>query len=56
MGPIRYPETPVANYQSALRNIPEEQRFNLHCDGNLKPRIVYIGFVMVIKKDHVQEI
>jgi hypothetical protein len=47
---------PVTNYQSALRNIPEEQRFNLHRDGSLKLRIVYIGFMMAIKKDYVQEI
>jgi len=55
MGLIRRPETPVTNYQSALRNIPEEQGFNLHCDGSLKSRIVYIGFMMAIKKDYVQE-
>ena len=56
MGPILCPETPVTNNQSALRNIPEEQRFNLHRDGNLKSHIVYIGFMLAIKKDYVQGI
>ena len=56
MGPIRRPETPVTNYQSALRNIPEEQRFNLHRDGSQKSRIVYKGFMVANKKDYVQEI
>jgi len=51
MGPIRCPETLVTNYQSALRNIPEEQRFNLHRDGSLKSRIIYIGFMTATKKD-----
>jgi hypothetical protein len=46
----------VTNYQSAMRNILEEQRFNFHRDGSLKSRIVYIGFMMAIKKDYVQEI
>jgi len=56
MGPIHRPETPVTNYQSALRNIPEEQRFKLHRDASLKSRIVYIGFMMAINKGYVREI
>jgi glycine cleavage system regulatory protein len=30
----------VANYQSTLRNIPEEQKSHLHCGGSLKLCIV----------------
>jgi len=26
----------VGKYQSTLRNIPEERRAHLHCDGSLK--------------------
>jgi len=36
MGPICCPETSVTYYQYMLRNIPEEQIFNLHCDGSMK--------------------
>jgi hypothetical protein len=32
MGPIGCPETSVTNYQSSLRDIPEEQRSPLFCD------------------------
>ena len=32
MGPIGCPESSVTNYQSSLRNIPEEQRSPLFCD------------------------
>ena len=32
------PETPVANYQSTLRNIPEERRPRLHRGGSRKSR------------------
>jgi hypothetical protein len=38
MGPICCPETSVQNYQSTLRNIPEERRSNLHRGGSLKSR------------------
>ena len=34
MGTIRYPETPVTNYQSMLHNIAEERRFHLHLGGS----------------------
>jgi hypothetical protein len=30
MGPIGCPETPVTNYQSTLRNNPEELKFHLY--------------------------
>jgi hypothetical protein len=35
----------VGYYQSTLRNIPEDRRFNLHCDGSLKPR--KLSFLML---------
>ena len=35
-GQVCCPETSVTNYQSTLRNTPEERRFHLTCDGNLK--------------------
>ena len=35
-GPIGCTETPVNNYQFALRNIPEGRRSHLHRDGSLK--------------------
>jgi uncharacterized protein YodC (DUF2158 family) len=38
MGPIGCPETSVNNYQSTLRNIPEERRSNLYRCGSLKSR------------------
>ena len=40
-GPIGCPETSVANYQSALRNIPEERRFHLLYGVSLKSRILH---------------
>jgi hypothetical protein len=36
MGPMVCPETSVTNYQSTLRNIPEERRLTLHCYESLK--------------------
>jgi hypothetical protein len=38
MGTIGCPETSVHNYQSTLRNISEEHRFNQHRGGSLKSR------------------
>jgi hypothetical protein len=36
MGPIGCPETSVANYQSTLRNFPEQRRSHSHRGGRLK--------------------
>jgi len=36
IGPIFCPETSATNYQSTLRNIPEERRSHLHRGGSLK--------------------
>jgi hypothetical protein len=33
----------VGNYESTLRNIPEERRSPLHRGGNLKSRVVQVG-------------
>jgi len=38
MGPIGSLETSVTNYNTTLRKIPEDSRFNLHSDVSLKPR------------------
>jgi hypothetical protein len=38
MGPICCPETSVTNYQSTLRNIPEERICHLHRSGSLESR------------------
>jgi len=35
MAPTGCPETSLTNYQSTLRNIPEEQISHLHPDGSL---------------------
>jgi len=40
MGPIVFPETSVTNYQSTLRNIPEERRSHLHRGGSRKSHTV----------------
>jgi hypothetical protein len=37
IGPIWCPETAVTNYQSTLRDIPQERISHLHCGG--KPEI-----------------
>jgi len=39
MGQIGCPETSVTNYFSMLRNMPQERRSHLHCDGNLQSSI-----------------
>jgi hypothetical protein len=36
MGPIGFPETQVASYQSKLLNIPQERRAQLQGDGSPK--------------------
>jgi hypothetical protein len=36
LGPIGCPEKLVTNYHSTLRNMPEERRSHLNCDGSLK--------------------
>jgi len=36
MGPGGYSETSITSYQSAVRNIPQEQRSHLHWAGSLK--------------------
>jgi hypothetical protein len=38
MGPIGCPETSVTNYESTLRDIPEERRSHLHGGASLKSR------------------
>ena len=38
MGPMCFLETSVTNYQSTLRNIPEERRSHFHRGGSLKSR------------------
>jgi len=38
MGPIGSLETSVSNYQSTMRNIPEEREYNLQGGGSLKLR------------------
>jgi len=43
MGTVYFPETWVSNYQSALRNNPEERGREVHRDGGLKTRN-YIEF------------
>jgi hypothetical protein len=42
MGPVVCPETSVTNYQSTLRNIPEERRSHLHRGESLKSREAYL--------------
>jgi hypothetical protein len=42
MGPIGSTETTVTNYQSTLRNIPEERRSHLKGGLNLKSRILIL--------------
>jgi hypothetical protein len=37
-GTIRCPETSGTNYQSTLRNIPEERRSHSHCGRSLQSR------------------
>jgi len=44
MGPIGCPEMSVCNYQSTLRNIPEEQTSHLHCGRSLKLRLCSHNF------------
>ena len=41
MGPIGCHETSVQNYHSALRNIPDECRSDLHCGGSLRSQQPY---------------
>ena len=41
MGPIGFPETSVKDYNSTLRNIPEEWRSHQHRGGNLNARNVH---------------
>jgi hypothetical protein len=44
VGPKGYPETSVTNYQSTLRNIPEERGSRLYRGGSLisrKSKITY---------------
>jgi len=45
MGAVYRPETSVPNYQSTLRNIPEERGPEVHRDRGLKSRnyIVFSG-------------
>jgi hypothetical protein len=43
MGPTGRPRTSVTNYQSTLRNIPEERSSHLHCGGSLESRIETIA-------------
>jgi hypothetical protein len=43
LGPLRYPQTPVQNYHSTQRNIPEDRRY-LHRGGNLKSHILQLDF------------
>jgi hypothetical protein len=40
--PIGCPEASVRDYQSALRNIPEERKYNLHRGGSLKSRKIVV--------------
>ena len=42
-------ETSVTNYQSMLRNIPEEQSSHLHRDGSLKSRMVIYLFNLLTR-------
>jgi hypothetical protein len=48
MGPIRCPETSVANYQCMLHNIPEMRRSHLHRGGSLKS----VSFIFSLKDRH----
>jgi len=43
------PETSVTNYQSKLRNIPEERISHLHCGGSLKSCKIKINKVKNVK-------
>ena len=45
MRPIGCPETSVSNYQSRLRNIPEEGRSRLHCGGSTKSASIWILWI-----------
>ena len=38
MGPTGYPETSIRNYDTTLRNIPDERTSHLHRGGSLKTR------------------
>jgi len=40
MGPLGCPETSITNYQSTLRNIPEERKSDLRCGGSLNSRLI----------------
>jgi len=48
MGAIGCIETHVTNYQSTLRNIPEEYRFHLRLDGSLKPLMFKVSYRVII--------
>ena len=50
MGPISFPQTSVTKQQSTLCNIPEERRFHLHCDRNLKLRFMCVLVVFCSRR------
>jgi len=47
-------ETSVTNYQSILRNIPEEGRYHLYRDGSLKSEI-FVIFVNLSRTFYFQK-
>jgi hypothetical protein len=47
MGPIFCPKTPAADYQSTLRNIPEERKSHLKQAGRLKSGIRKLQFTEI---------
>jgi len=47
MGLRGYSETSVTNYQSTLRNIPQERRSHLHRAGSLKYCTKWLCFISV---------
>jgi hypothetical protein len=49
MGPIGCLETSVTNYQSTLRNVPEERSSRVHLGGSLKSLRIFIVYT---KKCH----
>ena len=48
VGPIVCPETTLDKYQNQLRNIPEERRPQILCDGTLKSRLMLTSLLCTI--------
>jgi hypothetical protein len=53
VGPLVCPETSVSDYRSPLHKIAEEQRFDLHRSGSLKPQIAFVlaGYSSAVRQE-----